>query len=336
VRFSLFASLPVALSLTPLLAVPSAAQTTLPTEPALTASAATLPDAPSRVRLPASGYLNSPSLRQAPAQTTPSQQSTSSDQAPQDVVQQRVAECQKLPADQQKACIKAAADLQVKSEEKQRNLFILPAFNTVIAGVSPPLTPGQKWDLVYHTAKDPYTFAIAFVVTGFGEIEDNSNYGWGPSGYFKDVGAAYLDNVDGAVIGNAILPILLHQDPRYFRLGHGSIVRRILNAAGSTVIARGDNGKTEFNFSNVAGNFLSGAISNAYYPADKRGVGLTVGNAITVTAEGAVGAQLLEFGPDINALIARQRARHLAKLAARNGTATPATTPPTPPPAKPE
>jgi hypothetical protein len=287
-----------------------------------------LPDAPSSVLLPAASpvFGVSSSLQQAPA---PQQQAgavpegSAADQQTEAIVQKRVAECQKLPVDQQKACIAAAAEIQVKKEETQRNLFILPAFNTVIAGVSPPLTPGQKWDLVYHTAKDPYTFAIAFIVSGFGEAEDNSNYGWGPGGYFKDVGASYLDNVDGALIGNAVLPILLHQDPRYFRLGHGSLVRRILNAAGSTIICKGDNGKTEFNISNVAGNFIAGAISNTYYPAKNRGVGLAIDNAVVVTAEGAVGAQLLEFGPDLNAYLARRHARHLAR---KNGTPIPSTT----------
>lgn len=213
---------------------------------------------------------------------------------------------------QRKAREKAESEAQVKKEEKQRSFGIIPAFNTVIAGRVPPLTPGEKLDLVWHTAKDPYTFTLAFLVSGLGEAEDSDagDNWWGPSGYFKRVGTSYLDNVDGAFIGNALLPIMLHQDPRYFRQGRGPVMSRIVHAALSTIICKGDNGKTQFNVSNVAGNFIAGGVSNLYYPSGERGVGLTFDNGAVVTAEGAVGAQLLEFAPDISAYIHRRREHH--------------------------
>jgi hypothetical protein len=130
-------------------------------------------------------------------------------------------------------------------------------------------------------------------------VDSNSGYGWGPAGYFKRVGSNYADNVNGELIGNALLPQLLHQDPRYFRKGTGSIKSRIWVAALSTVVCKGDNGKTQFNVSNVLGNYISGAISNAYYPADQRGVALTLENGTEVTLFGALGGQMYEFAPDI-------------------------------------
>lgn len=248
-----------------------------------------------------------------------------------------------LPGESQehfRARIKLEAAAQVKKEESQRNLYILPNFNSVLAGETPPLSPGQKFDLVFHTAKDPYTFTIAFIVAGFGEINDSHvGYHWGPAGYFRRVGAAYGDNVDGAIWGNAILPSILHQDPRYFRRGPGhSIVSRVLWAAGSTVLCYGDNGKLQFNVSNIAGNFIAGGISNLYYPDDERGIGLAVSNAFTVSVEGAAGAQLLEFGPDLTALLERRRLRHRAFLQAkRDGTPLPGKgwRPPAPVPSSP-
>ena len=87
------------------------------------------------------------------------------------------------------------------------------------------------------------------------------------------------------------------------------------------MICRGDNGKSQFNTSNVLGNFLSGAVSNAYYPSDERGVGLTLENGAVVTAEGALGAQFLEFAPD---LIEYLKRRHAAKQAAAPASSTPA------------
>ena len=107
--------------------------------------------------------------------------------------------------------------------------------------------------------------------------------------------------------------VALHQDPRYFRKGTGSIPARVVYSALTTFICKGDNGKKQFNISNVAGNFISGGISNLYYPPDERGALLTVENGITVTLEGMLGAQLFEFSPDFSNYLQRRRDRkHVA------------------------
>jgi hypothetical protein len=220
------------------------------------------------------------------------------------------------------------AEQDLKKEKKQRLLGIMPQFQTFSGSSAVPLTPGQKWRLASATAIDPFYIGYAFLVGGgYGELTDShTGYGHGPAGYFKRVGSNYADNIDGALIGNGLLPILLHQDPRYFRLGTGSFGHRFLHAALSTVVCKGDNGHRQANVSNVLGNFISGAISNAYYPADERGVGLTLENGAEVTALGAIGGQLLEFGPDINHLFHR---RH------KTPAATPTAAPASPTPAQP-
>jgi hypothetical protein len=225
------------------------------------------------------------------------------------------------------------ADREVRTQKKQRAGGVLPLFNVVISGQTVPLTPKQKFDLSFHTIIDPYTFGLAVVFGGgLGELEDShTGYGHGPSGLFKRIGASYADNAIGNVIGNATLPVLLHQDPRYYRKGTGSVKSRIIYSALTTFICFGDNGKKQFNTSNVAGNFISGAISNAYYPSDERGLALTLENGSLVTAEGMLGAQLLEFSPDFSQYMQRRRQRKLAAKAAAAGTAQPAPTPPVPP-----
>ena len=197
----------------------------------------------------------------------------------------------------------------MKVQEKQRLLGIMPQFQVVMGGQVVPLTGGQKWRLALHSAIDPFYIGWALVVGGgYGELTDSdTGYDWGPGGYFKRVGANYADNVDGALIGNALLPQLLHQDPRYFRKGTGSFGSRFLYAALSTFICHGDNGKRQPNVSNVLGNYISGAISNAYYPASQRGLSLTLQNGTSVTLFGALGGQVLEFGPDINRLMHRKK-----------------------------
>jgi hypothetical protein len=240
-----------------------------------------------------------------PASTLPDSPSFSSSQdktaqTPAPVQSQTTPPADETP-EQRKARERAEAERQVKAEEKQRIGGIMPNFNVNMGGAFVPLTPSQKWSLSWHTILDPYTFALAFVVGGgLGEAEDDhQGYNWGAAGYFKRTGASYLDNVDGNIIGNFLLPVVLHQDPRYFRKGTGSITSRVIYSAMTTFICRGDNGKRQFNFSNVAGNFISGGISNIYYPSDERGASLTIENGITVTLEGMLGAQLFEFSPDV-------------------------------------
>jgi hypothetical protein len=267
-------------------AVPTSAvsfvdSTPLPNAPSFSSSADQAPDQ---------------SQAQAPAQAAPAQADPAQQQTP----------------DQKKADERAEAERQVQQQEKQRIGGIMPNFNVRMGGPFVPLTPAEKWSLSWHTIVDPYTIALAFVVGGgLGEAEDDhQGYDWGAAGYFKRTGASYLDNIDGNFIGNFLLPVVLHQDPRYFRKGNGSIKSRIIYSALTTFICKGDNGKTQFNISNIAGNFISGGLSNIYYPSDERGASLTVENAVTVTLEGMLGAQLFEFSPDITNYIHKRRDHH--------------------------
>ena len=238
---------------------------------------------------------------------------------------------------QRKERERLAAEAQVKAEEKQRIGGVLPNFNTVIGGwPAPPIDAKQKWNIAAHSAIDPYYFGLAFVTAGLGEAEDSHpGYHWGPEGYFKRVGANFADNLDGIIIGNALLPAVLHQDPRYYRLGKGRIIKRIGYSALSAVICRGDNGHLQFNISNVGGNLIAGAISNIYYPSSESGVGLTFQNALQVTYVGAIGAQLLEFSPDITTWWhnrhQRKQDKRLAEDAAKNPPAAAPQTSPTKP-----
>jgi hypothetical protein len=101
------------------------------------------------------------------------------------------------------------------------------------------------------------------------------------------------------MLAGAVYPILLHQDPRYFRQGVGTIRSRVRHALLSPFICRGDNGHQQFNASNVLGNYTAGAISLAYYPAESRGPGLVLRGGSLVLVEGSLGNIGLEFAPDV-------------------------------------
>jgi hypothetical protein len=202
----------------------------------------------------------------------------------------------------------SSADV-LKQEEHQRILGVVPNFNTVesSAGV-PSLSKGQKFHLMYKSSVDPFVFVADGFVAGLSQAQNtNPGFGQGSEGYFKRFGAAYLDTADGNLWGNAILPIIFKEDPRYFRLGSGSFTRRFLYSAATTIWCRRDNGSWGPNYANVLGNFVSGGISNAYYPAADRGFGQTVDGALTVTAEGVIGAEFVEFWPDISRHLFKKR-----------------------------
>jgi hypothetical protein len=212
-----------------------------------------------------------------------------------------------------------AAEAQLQLELHQRMAGVVPNFNAVLGGKALPLSPGQKMRAAFRSAVDPYQFGLAFITSGYGQATDSHSsidavngthhgYPQGWAGFGCRYGANYVDQFNGTIIGNGILPALLHQDARYYRMGEGhSFKRRFFYSLVTTVVARGDSGKLQPNYSNVLGNLVSGGISNLYYPKAERGVSLTVEQGMEVTAEGSFGALLIEFYPDIR--------KHLGKHA---------------------
>jgi hypothetical protein len=193
------------------------------------------------------------------------------------------------------------AEEQMKEQERQRIVGVLPSFNVSYRSDAVSLSAAQKIRLAFRSATDPVAFATPFLVAGYHEaMDDDTGFGWGIEGYGKRSGAAYLDAFDGSMIGNGFLPALLHQDPRYFRMGHGTVTHRLLYALATNVICKHDNtGKWEPNYSNVLGNIASGGISNLYYPSSDSGIGQTFTNGCIVTAEGGGGSIFQEFWPDV-------------------------------------
>jgi len=173
------------------------------------------------------------------------------------------------------------AQEQIKVEEKQRVLGVVPNFYVTYESDPAPLTAKQKFGLAWKTSIDPVSFALNGAVAGIQQWSDDfDGYGQGAEGYAKRYGASYADFVTGTFIGAAILPAVLKQDPRYFYKGTGSKRSRILYAMANAVICKGDNGRWQANYSNILGSFAAGGISNLYYPSENRGAELTLENSL--------------------------------------------------------
>jgi hypothetical protein len=168
---------------------------------------------------------------------------------------------------------------QIKEEEKQRTLGVIPNFYVTYVPDAAPLSPKQKFGLAFRYMIDPVTFGLTGVIAGIQQAQnDFSGYGQGGQGYAKRYGAAYADDAIGTLIGSAILPSLLKQDPRYFYKGTGSKRSRLMYAIAASVMCKGDNGHWQANYSGLLGGLAAGGISNLYYPEKDRDAALTLQN----------------------------------------------------------
>jgi Carboxypeptidase regulatory-like domain len=186
---------------------------------------------------------------------------------------------------------------QIKEEEKQRALGIIPNFYVTYIPDAAPLTPRQKFGLAWKSMVDPVTFGLTGAIAGLQQAQnDFSGYGQGAEGYGRRYGAAYGDMLTSTLIGSAILPSLLKQDPRYFYKGTGTKRSRLLYAIANSVICKGDNGHWQANYSAIIGGLAAGGISNLYYPAkDREGAELTFENALIGIGATAAANVLQEF-----------------------------------------
>lgn len=187
-----------------------------------------------------------------------------------------------------------------KQEQSQRGFGVLPMFAVTSRRNVPPLTPRQKFHLFSKSAFDPFVFAEVGIQAGITQAQNSfPDYGQGAAGFARRYGAALGDSVSSNFFSNFAWPVLLKQDPRYFRRGQGGIKRRIAYSLAQEFVAHTDKGGRSFNFSNILGAASAGGVSNLYYPESDRGFTLTMTRAGIALTYGAVGGLLNEFWPDI-------------------------------------
>jgi hypothetical protein len=193
---------------------------------------------------------------------------------------------------------------------RNRMFGVMPNFLTVDnAGQLPPLTPGQKFKAVARGAFDPYPIVYNGVLAGISQAENTlAGYGQGAQGYAKRYGAFFSDStIENFAVG-AALPSVLHQDPRYYRMGAGGFRHRAWYAATRVFVIRGDSGREQFNASEIFGSALAAGISTySYHPeADQK---LT--NVLSVwgvqMGSDVFGFMMKEFWPDIHRYFSRKK-----------------------------
>jgi hypothetical protein len=188
------------------------------------------------------------------------------------------------------------AQAQIGEEEKQRVLGVFPNFYVSYIPNPVPLDPRQKVQLAFKTLIDPVNFVLIGGGAGIEQAENTYAWGDGAQGYGKRYAGAFGTFLTGDILGNAVLPILFKQDPRYFYKGTGSTYSRIFYAIANAVVCKGDNHHWQFDYSAVLGGLAASGISNSYYPAPNRtGAALIFESAAIGTGISAVSNIFQEF-----------------------------------------
>lgn len=185
--------------------------------------------------------------------------------------------------------------------EDNHILGVVPNYATVNNPIAfKPIRASEKFKLAAQDSFDPFTWVIVGIYAGVAQWgNDYRQFGQGAQGYAKRYGAAFADGTISNYMTEAIMPCLLRQDPRYFRMAVGNPWRRTGYALTRVLVTRTNSGRESFNSSEVAGTMIAAGIANLYYPSDNRSAGQTMDKfAVNLLSDAGFNV-LREFWPDM-------------------------------------
>jgi hypothetical protein len=184
---------------------------------------------------------------------------------------------------------------EVKEEEHQRVLGFIPNFYVSYNPDAAPLTTKLKYHLAWKSTTDVVSLGGVAFLAGLQQAGDQySEFGQGAKGYARRFGADYGDVFASTFLSGAVFPSLFKQDPRYFFRGTGSKKKRFLYAISNSVWCKGDNGRWQVNYSNMAGVVSGAAIASTYYPSTNQGMNI-LSNSLIRMGESSLTAVIQEF-----------------------------------------
>ena len=203
-----------------------------------------------------------------------------------------------------------ASRAQNPAKSNDRIFYALPnRFTVENAGKAPRLTAVGKFKLTAEDSFDPVEFVWYGALAGLAQAEgDEPEYGQGAMGYAKRYGIRFADGTIENFMAHAIFASALHQDPRYYQLGKGSVWRRAFYATTRVFITRSDSGTKEFNFSEIFGASAAGAVSTyGYHSSSERNLSTVASVSATQVGFDALGFIVKEFWPDIHRKLQRKK-----------------------------
>jgi hypothetical protein len=178
--------------------------------------------------------------------------------------------------------------------------LIYPYQRFLTSNIVIPMTWQQKGYLALHDLADPVNFGtilgISAITVG---ADSHSAYGPGLKGFGKSVGVSYLQDATGQFFGAFAIPVIAHQDPRYFRMPHARFTKRLVYSISRTVVSRSDSGKSMPNYATLLTYPISAELSNLYVPGIHPDGPSTVARIFTGYALDPINGLINEFLPDV-------------------------------------
>lgn len=186
-----------------------------------------------------------------------------------------------------------------------RILDVMPNYGTVEnADKLPPITTGQKYRLATAGVLDYFTFPFNGVLAAIDQANNSpKSWGQGWGAYGKRYGASFADNGIGTYMTTAIFPSMLHEDPRYYQLGHGSVAHRTFYSLSRLIVARTDSGHARFNYSENIGNAVAAGLSNIYHAPEDRTWSRNLETYAELDMWDGLSNVMKEFWPDVHRMM---------------------------------
>jgi hypothetical protein len=205
-----------------------------------------------------------------------------------------------------------APDSPPQSPEDKRIFGVIPNYRTAEdTGVYTPITSHQKLVIATKDTLDYPLFLLGGAFAALAQVTDqHPDFGQGLKGYGHRYATAYSDQFTATYLLEGFLPILFHEDPRYFRRGsgHGSIWSRSVYSATRIFVTKTDRGASTFNFAEVLGDGISAGVGNAYYPKERHASDNLHRLAVSLSTD-AISQVLKEFWPDVREKYFKRRHR---------------------------
>jgi hypothetical protein len=202
------------------------------------------------------------------------------------------------------------------AENSKRILGIIPNFISAndTSANQEPLTVHEKFILSLHQMFDFSAHLGNLLQSTISQASNGQpHYGQGWGAFGERFAASEGDQMTSCFFIYGVLPSVLHDDPRYFRRGRGSIGSRIWYAASRTVVIRKDSGGSTFNVPQTLGQLIQQGISTSYYPPRDRTVSAVFTQwGINLTYNSGYN-MLREFMPDLGQYLARRKSRKAAQ-----------------------
>ena len=195
-------------------------------------------------------------------------------------------------------------------ETGKRIFGVLPNYKTVdkMTVAYQPISTRTKFMIATKDSFDWPEFFVAGAMSGLNQMsEQDEEWGQGVKGYAKRYTASIADQTISNYLTEAILPSVLHDDPRYFRLGQGSAAHRIVHALSWVIISKTDANHSTLNVSELLGSGASAAIGTLYYPVEERNASAVRDRFVTQVSFDAASSVLKEYWPDIRNLLFKKR-----------------------------